>query len=250
MDWYRHYIVDWMGGTADLDDGAYRAYHVIIQLIYQNEGAIDLHEKALAGLCKQHILSFRKNLKTLLDLGKLRLTKGRLHNNRTRTELQSVDNLRKTRAAAGEVSGRSRRGRERKPLENKESARTYVQQADEQKREEKEEKRKPTANAVGRGTRLPEDWKPKPEDIEAARAALGENARREFQKFRDHWRAQPGQRGVKVDWDATWRNWVRKAQELGNGKNGPAGNSPRTGGSLIEALDRRLAQSEIEENPD
>jgi hypothetical protein len=28
-------------------------------------------------------------------------------------------------------------------------------------------------------------------------------------KFRDHWAALPGQRGVKVDWLATWRNWCR-----------------------------------------
>ena len=29
-------------------------------------------------------------------------------------------------------------------------------------------------------------------------------------KFRDHWISQPGQRGVKVDWLATWRNWCRE----------------------------------------
>lgn len=30
-----------------------------------------------------------------------------------------------------------------------------------------------------------------------------------FEKFKDYWIAQPGQKGVKLDWDATWRNWVR-----------------------------------------
>ena len=30
-----------------------------------------------------------------------------------------------------------------------------------------------------------------------------------FQQFRDFWIAQPGQKGVKLDWLATWRNWVR-----------------------------------------
>lgn len=28
--------------------------------------------------------------------------------------------------------------------------------------------------------------------------------------FRDHWIAQPGSRGRKADWFATWRNWVRR----------------------------------------
>ena len=30
-----------------------------------------------------------------------------------------------------------------------------------------------------------------------------------FEKFKDYWIAQPGQKGVKLDWFATWRNWVR-----------------------------------------
>lgn len=35
----------------------------------------------------------------------------------------------------------------------------------------------------------------------------------EFEKFRDHWIAQPGQKGVKADWFATWRNWIRRAYD-------------------------------------
>lgn len=35
----------------------------------------------------------------------------------------------------------------------------------------------------------------------------------ELQKFCDYWNAQPGQKGVKLDWPATWRNWVRRVAE-------------------------------------
>ena len=55
-----------------------------------------------------------------------------------------------------------------------------------------------------RGTRLPQDWKPKAED--------GEDDR-ELAKFRDYWTAVSGQKGVKRDWDATWRNWLRNAKD-------------------------------------
>ena len=34
----------------------------------------------------------------------------------------------------------------------------------------------------------------------------------EFSLFHDYWRSQAGQRGVKVDWFATWRNWVRNSR--------------------------------------
>lgn len=36
-------------------------------------------------------------------------------------------------------------------------------------------------------------------------------AGKEWQIFADYWRAQPGQKGIKVDWFATWRNWVRRS---------------------------------------
>ena len=52
----------------------------------------------------------------------------------------------------------------------------------------------------------------------------GVDLRREFAKFTDHWTAAPGSRGVKLDWTATWRNWIRKAYEdLGNGRGSPNG---------------------------
>lgn len=63
-----------------------------------------------------------------------------------------------------------------------------------------------------RGSRLPEDWQP--DEVFARKEGLGPNdVQREADKFRDHWRAQPGQKGVKSNWQATWKNWVRRAVE-------------------------------------
>ena len=46
---------------------------------------------------------------------------------------------------------------------------------------------------------------------------------READKFRDYWLSVSGSKGVKLDWQATWRNWVRKAlddQRRVTGQNG------------------------------
>ena len=37
--------------------------------------------------------------------------------------------------------------------------------------------------------------------------------RREFAKFKDFWRAKPGKDGMKLDWNATFRNWMRRAAD-------------------------------------
>lgn len=40
----------------------------------------------------------------------------------------------------------------------------------------------------------------------------------EYAKFHDYWVAQPGQKGVKRDWVATWRNWLRRAGDFAPAK--------------------------------
>lgn len=35
----------------------------------------------------------------------------------------------------------------------------------------------------------------------------------EHEKFMDYWTSVSGSRGTKLDWDATWRNWMKRAVE-------------------------------------
>ena len=64
-----------------------------------------------------------------------------------------------------------------------------------------------------RGSRLAHDW--------VLTKSLGEWAQKErpdldvrqvAEQFKDYWIAQAGQKGVKLDWSATWRNWVRNTK--------------------------------------
>jgi hypothetical protein len=110
VEWFKHDIPRWMDGTESLDDGPYRVYHVVCQLIYLHEGPIAVHEQGIAGRCNQHILTFRRNLKVLLDAGKLRIMDGRLTNDRAETELQRVADLRSTSAKGGRGSRGVRKG--------------------------------------------------------------------------------------------------------------------------------------------
>ena len=34
-----------------------------------------------------------------------------------------------------------------------------------------------------------------------------------WNQFKDYWIGVPGQKGTKTDWDATWRNWVRRQNQ-------------------------------------
>ncbi len=75
----------------------------------------------------------------------------------------------------------------------------------------------PPPSRPQRGTRLPAGWSPGPEQTAFAESLGIRNgvAAAELEKFRDYWAALPGQKGVKTDWTATWRNWLRRKAEDG-----------------------------------
>lgn len=70
------------------------------------------------------------------------------------------------------------------------------------------------ASPQSHGSRLPEDWT-LPEEWRAWAETHGLNGRVsvEAERFRDYWVGAPGQKGRKADWQATWRNWCRRAAE-------------------------------------
>ena len=66
-----------------------------------------------------------------------------------------------------------------------------------------------------RGSRLAQDWfltKSMGEWASQERPDI--DVRQVAEQFKDYWVAQPGQKGVKLDWDATWRNWVRNTKAV------------------------------------
>lgn len=64
-----------------------------------------------------------------------------------------------------------------------------------------------------RGTRLPEDFPVTSEMAAWAREKAPTCGMSDHEEFCDYWRGVPGAKGRKLDWEATWRNWMRRAHE-------------------------------------
>ena len=113
----------------------------------------------------------------------------------------------------------------------------------------KQERTSPRKRA-DRATRLPDGWQPTHEPDLVNAIGGHQAAQRELAKFVDYWAGVSGQKGRKVDWQATWRNWLRRASEdrQPKSRDGPAGRRPAVVGSDDwdrqradqEALERRL----------
>jgi hypothetical protein len=70
---------------------------------------------------------------------------------------------------------------------------------------------------VSRGTRLPAEWFPSEDLIKWAmqqRQDIG--IKDTIESFRDYWHGVSGTKGTKLDWDATFRNWVRNQRGARN----------------------------------
>ena len=71
-----------------------------------------------------------------------------------------------------------------------------------------------------RASRIPPNFEPTPEP----EAEAGIDRRIELANFRDYWTAKSGAQATKLDWQATWRQWARKANRPGVNPFKPAPN--------------------------
>jgi len=97
-----------------------------------------------------------------------------------------------------------------------------------------------------RGHRLPTDWQPTslPADLAAAVKFWPSKALdREMSRFRDWAASATGPNAVKLDWQAAWRNWVRKAEDEGR-----YGRSVGPPGAVVDDLAARILKRQSAEN--
>lgn len=63
---------------------------------------------------------------------------------------------------------------------------------------------------------MPEEWQPSSDLLERGQE-LGLDINvllRQTEAFRDYWLSKPGANAMKLDWDRTWMNWMRKIAPL------------------------------------
>lgn len=116
----------------------------------------------------------------------------------------------------GESGAKSAAERKREQRERERLAQIELekQQCHEVSRNVTLDKDKEEIKAIGktrqRGSRMPADWTPDDVGIQFCKTERPDlDPAKTADRFRDYWLAQPGAKGVKLDWTATWRNWVR-----------------------------------------
>ena len=153
---------------------------------------------------------------------------GRVISPRLREEYEKADETYKLRSLAGKKGGRP------KVIDNKandtKAGLSRAKAGPKQPEPEPEEEREAIASPKKtRGSRISATWfLPKDWGVWATGEGMDDlSVRREADRFADYWRGVAGAKGVKLDWQATWRNWVRKS--LADGRTARPRSDPRPG---------------------
>lgn len=208
MPWIRFFASDWLAGTRGMSASETGIYITLVASMYERGAPVPEDHVRLARLCGASAVAFKAALENLVGDGKIRRVDGGLWNGRVDRECA----IRAEKSLAGKQAAAARwqKGKQNQRPADADAVPPhgagFASQTPESRRQE------PDGSCNKRGSRLPQSFSPNFDD--AAKAGLSpQEAAREAEKFRDYWISQAGQKGVKLDWPATWRNWCRNAAE-------------------------------------
>lgn len=204
VHYYHHHIGDFIKATARLTDAQSMAYLRLIWMYYDRERPLPDDIEALA-----FQLGIDEKTVQLILVSYFRLEDGCWHHTRCDAEIKEYKQLIHKRSKAGKASAEHRANTSSTPVEQvSDTQPTDVQLTN---------NHEPVTNnhikeKRPRSTRfdlndVPDDWI---DFCNQERPDL--DPRKTFDAFRDYWIAQPGSKGLKADWTATWRNWIRNTR--------------------------------------
>ncbi|MCZ2203698.1 YdaU family protein [Bartonella sp. A05] len=240
--WYQN---DFLGGVRGMRAHEIGIYTILLNEMYARGRPLDLSVERLARLCGCDKRTFVHVLEMLIAEGKILNLASGLWNERCENVFYERAKLLEQKSYAGRSSAKKRkeinikvqhllnahtgdaeRNSEAQKGEEKETPNGVSQKHDlsldgvSEKLSSRQAapiattslKKRGSPEGGSKGQRLPSDWIA---DIDAAIAEglSEEQARWQEKKFRDYWQAKSGKEALKVDWQATWRNWFRREIE-------------------------------------
>lgn len=225
MNYYPHHIGDYCRSTSHLRLQEHGVYRLLLDIYYLTEQPLPSDIAVICRKLSARTRDEKKTVDTILNEF-FELTEAGWIQQRCDREIKTYQSKAEVARENGKRGGRPKAT---KPVtsgfsrETEEKANqtpdTINQQPDAicqqpgNQDEAKIQKPKTLKADASRGSRLPADWVlPASWEEWAARNRsdlTSEGIREIAEAFKDHWISQPGRYGIKVDWEATWRNWIR-----------------------------------------
>jgi uncharacterized protein YdaU (DUF1376 family) len=201
MHYYQHHIGDFIKATARLSDSQAMGYLRLLWMYYDSEKPLKPDAKVLAFQIGASIEDTELLLESFFVL-----CENGWHQTRCDKEIEEYREFLNKKSNAGKASAERRKNNRLTGVEQVlNSSATDVQLTTNHSPLTTNQDKK-----TQRGTRLAKDLIFPSEWLVFCKQERPElQPLQTFEKFKDYWISQAGQKGVKLDWFATWRNWVR-----------------------------------------
>ena len=195
MHYYQFSIGDYRAATAHLSNEEDLAYRRLLDMYYDTENKIPLDTQWVSKRLRLAIQVVDDVLKDMF----IKHEDGWFHA-RCDDVIQQYHAMAEKNRVNGRLGGRKKNpvGSDSQPIAK--ATKNYKLETNNQEPKVKTQ----------RGSRLPADWTlPDEWRSWAADERPDLVIRNVADSFKDFWIAKPGSGGVKLDWQATWRNWIR-----------------------------------------
>ena len=205
MHYYQHHIGDFIKDTSFLTNEEIGIYLKLIWLYYDTEKPLpnNLFELGMKTATRDNQLVLEGLLEMFFVLDEENKC---WHHNRCDKEIEHYRQQLTTASKAGKASA-LKRAMNKNPTSVEQALyerSTDVQPTNNQQPITNNQEKKTLGKRLASDFSFPKEW----EDFcQQTRPEL--SPVKTFDQFKDYWIAQAGQKGVKLDWFATWRNWVR-----------------------------------------
>jgi len=198
MHYYQFNIGDYQSHTAHLSEMEDLAYRRLLDWYYLHESPIPLDAGEVARQIRMR--SHSDSIAIVLQEYFERTAEGWIHH-RADIEIEKVGEKSVKASASAKARWNKAKDANALPTQSDSNATHNTLPITHNTKEKKENKR---------GSRLAQDFVLSKDWIEFCVSQRPDlHPAQTFDQFKDYWTAQAGQKGVKLDWNATWRNWVR-----------------------------------------
>jgi uncharacterized protein YdaU (DUF1376 family) len=239
MNFYKRYPGDYGKDTAHLSLMEHGAYTILLDTLYSTEKVLPKNPVGLFRVCRAFSNEEQDAVLSVVAQFFTEVDDGYTHS-RVEEELNKADLLRTKARENGSKGGRPKKETQQKPNENQDKNPAGFETETESKPNKKayqtpdtrHNNSSPKGSELGarkRATRLPATWTPSADNIDYCQEKRPDlDVNDVAENFRDYWLAKSGVSATKVDWDATWRSWVRN-EKSSHSKPGPNRPGPRSG---------------------
>lgn len=207
MNYYPHHIGDYAKDTAHLTMLEDCAYRRMLDLYYSSERPLPPSQQAIYRLVRAKSNAEKLAVDVILGEFFTESPEGWRNSRADRELARAQEKSDKAKASAGKRWQCERNANASPPAMRTHSEGNAPNNQEPIANNQKPKKEQSTQRS--RGSRLPPDWEPS--EILKAWAVKERpdlDADTTLARFKNHWIAVPGSKGLKLDWEATFRNWV------------------------------------------